>query len=497
MLRVSWGSVADTRVRVEASDVRGPSLMKSITVRRGEDWIDVDIPDSALVFRLADSQHEPPAIDNRAATIDALDRPLESDPIEHLVGEGSTVAIAFPDRVKGGDHDTAHRKVALPEILRRLERAGVRRNDIRLICAMGLHSKNTPDQMRSYLPDTVVAEFGDSIVNHDAEDPDGVVHLGFTASGDQVDFNRTCAEADLVIVLGHVQGNPYGGFSGGYKTFTTGLTSWRSIAGHHVPSTMHRDDFVPISTTSRFRHQLSEIGDVINDHLSRPIFVCDAIVGAGSRVLGVSAGDVRAVEAATWPLAQLRTDVTLDEEPADVLVFGLPRDFHYGPGMGTNPILMSQAIAAVITRAAGAFRRGGVAIVSALCDGWFNDAWFPSYQATFERWLDRGSVEALLHDVEEFATNPEWVEAYRDRYAYHPFHAFSMLSMAAIGHRYASQIILLDPARPDLAEACGYATAGSMAEALRIARRTVGDRPRLLALPDFLEGVPPHLNTSR
>jgi hypothetical protein len=28
------------------------------------------------------------------------------------------------------------------------------------------------------------------------------------------------------------------------------------------------------------------------------------------------------------------------------MVLGLPRTFHYGPGMGTNPIILPQAISA-------------------------------------------------------------------------------------------------------------------------------------------------------
>ncbi len=470
--------------------------VKSIVLPRGTESTIVGLPDNTFVYTIADSETEPAPIDNVAGTAAALDSPLAMEPIGELVSPGSKVALVFPDRVKGGSHRAAHRNVALVQILERLWRAGVKTDDISPICAVGLHRKNDLTQLAEILPPLMLETFGDRITNHDAEDPDGIVHVGTTGYGDRVDFNLTCAEADLVIVLGHVQGNPYGGFSGGHKTFTTGLTTWRSIAGHHVPATMHRDDFVPISTDSHFRRQLRGIGQMINAGLRRPIFACDAVIGKESRVLGVWAGDVDAVEEAAWPLARQRTNVVLEMEPADILVFGLPRDFHYGPGMGTNPILMAQAVAAVISRAAGAFRRGGVAIVSALCDGWFNDEWFPSYRATFDRWLQHGSIESLLQDVDEFATNEEWVQAYRHGGAYHPFHAFSMLSMAAISHRHASRVIMVGPERPDIAEAVGFEVAGTFDQALRMARSEVGMTPGILALPDFLAGVPPHLFTS-
>jgi hypothetical protein len=94
----------------------------------------------------------------------------------------------------------------------------------------------------------------------------------------------------------------------------------------------------------------------------------------------VKAGELEAVEGATWPLADQRTNVHLAiKEPADILVIGLPRNFHYGPGMGSNPILVSLAIGGQLSRCWHAFREGGVIIAAAICDGWFNPLWFPSY----------------------------------------------------------------------------------------------------------------------
>ena len=45
-------------------------------------------------------------------------------------------------------------------------------------------------------------------------------------------------------------------------------------------------------------------------------------------------------------------------EPADVLIMGLPRNFHYGPGMGTNPILANLAIGGQLSRCWNVFREG-------------------------------------------------------------------------------------------------------------------------------------------
>ena len=168
----------------------------------------------------------------------------------------------------------------------------------------------------------------------------------------------------MPIVIGHCAGNPYGGYSGGYKMLVTGFTGWRSIASHHCPATMHREDWLGASSESHMRHQFGSIGRAIEKNMGKKIFAVDAVLGQHSQILQVAAGELGAVEEATWPLADKRTNVELDMEPADILVIGLPRNFHYGPGMGTNPILMSLAVGGQLSRCWRAFKKGGVIIAA-------------------------------------------------------------------------------------------------------------------------------------
>ena len=248
------------------------------------------------------------------------------------------MTIAFPDRVKGGAHATAHRKVAIPVVVEELERAGVRRRDITLVCATGLHRKNTREEFAAYLGQDVLGLFEPGqIVNHDAEDSDGIVALEPSVLGDVVEVNRRVVDSDLTVLISHAAGNPYGGFSGGYKMPATGLTTWRSIRCHHTPGSLHREDFVPISPHSHFRHQLAAIGARIEEALPQPFFTVDAVLNARSEQVAVLAGSIPAVEEASWPPATRRTELTLPGEPADVLLLGMPRSFHYGNGMGLQP----------------------------------------------------------------------------------------------------------------------------------------------------------------
>lgn len=470
--------------------------MKEVLLEYGDDHMAAAVPDDALVVRYGETYTDPPTVDAAEATRQALAQPRGLPPLRDLVRRGSRVAIAFPDRVKGGVHAGSHRKVALPVILEALADAGVRTEDITLVCAIGLHRKNTREEFEAYLPAAVLERFWGTgqIVNHDAEDPNGIVRLGTDEWGHELAFNRVCAEADLCILLGHAQGNPYGGFSGGYKMPVTGLTTWRSIQGHHTPLSLYRPDFLPVNPRSHFRHQLRSIGRAIEAKLGKPFFLVDAVVGTTADVLGVYAGAAQAVEEASWELARRRTDVELNAEPADVLVFGMPRSFHYGPGMGTNPVLMSQAIGATLSRVLGALKPNPVVIAASVCDGWFNDEWFPAYREIWERWGTVARPEEMMAYEEEIATRPQYVEAYRSGASYHPFHGFSMLYMGGLAPRETRAIYIPGARAPGIARSMGFIPTRTFEEALRASERHVGRNPRLLVLPEYLTKVPAHLS---
>jgi hypothetical protein len=277
----------------------------------------------------------------------------------------------------------------------------------------------------------------------------------------------------------------------------TGLTTWRSIRCHHTPGSLYRHDFVPTTTQSYFRTQLDSIGKTIEDRVGKRFFAVDAVVDTSAQVLGVYAGAIEDVQRESWKLAERRTNVHLDVEKADVLVFGLPRSFHYGPGMGTNPVLVYQAIGATLSRVLGAFRSGGVVIAPALVDGWFNDEWFPSYREVhglFQRVVD---PEDLVPFEDEVSTRPEYVRKYREAYAYHPFHAFSMLYMGGLAWRHASAVFVPGAKDPGLARGMGLIPTRTFEEAMRAAERYVGKNPKVLALPEYLLKVPAHLWAER
>ena len=457
----------------------------------GSGMMSAQLPDSTKVFIPGETVADPPCITEERLveeTRNSVRNPIGMPPLSRLAHPGSRVVIVIPDIVKGGCQPTAHRKVAIRVILEELYAAGVEKKDILLLFSNGLHPRTSVPEMKMILGEELFNEFyyTHQIDSHDSENYDDLVDLGYTAHGDHVIMNKRVFDCDLPILIGHTQGNPYGGYSGGYKHCATGITHWRCIAAHHVPDVMHRKDFVPVSTHSLMRSKFDEIGLYMEKKMGHPFFCCDAVLDTYSRQIAVYSGYAAEMQPAAWETADRRTYVPFAEEKFDVMVFGMPVDFHYGNGMGTNPIQMMQALSAQVIRHKRVMKENCVIICSSICDGYFHDERWPYARELFD--LFGHDYHQTLPDMaslgEYFATREDYIRKYRFAGAFHPYHGFSMMSCAHIAEMNTSAIYIVGAREPGIARAMGLKTRATFEEALEDAcRKFVGDSPNILALP--------------
>ncbi|MEG2702944.1 MAG: lactate racemase domain-containing protein, partial [Clostridia bacterium] len=242
----------------------------------GNGMMSADLPDDTDIFIPGETVLDPPALMQDwdtlyQATLESVRNPIGMPALITLAHKGSKVVIVIPDIVKGGNQPTSHRKVAIRVCLDQLYSAGVDKRDVLLLFSNGLHPRATMPEMKLILGQSLFDEFYPSgqITSHDSEDYEHLVDLGYTPQGDHVILNRYVYDADVAVLIGHTQGNPYGGYSGGYKHCATGISHWRSIAAHHVPQVMHRADFVPVSTSSEMRGKFDQQGSFMEEKMGK------------------------------------------------------------------------------------------------------------------------------------------------------------------------------------------------------------------------------------
>ena len=469
----------------------------------GNGFMSAELPDSTDIFIPGETVPDPPCLPQDwdslyNATLESIRNPIGMPPLKELAGPGKSVVFVIPDIVKGGNQPTSHRKVAIRACLDELYAAGVEKKDILLLFSNGLHPRATVAEMKTILGMDLFNEFypTDQITSHDSEDYDHLVDIGYTAAGDHVIMNKYVYDADIAILIGHTQGNPYGGYSGGYKHCATGITHWRSIASHHVPKVMHRDDFTPVSGHSLMRTKFDEIGMHMEEKMGHPFFCCDAVLDTSSRQIAIFSGYAKEMQPASWEVANRRTYVPYAKEKYDIMVFGMPQDFHYGNGMGTNPIQMMQALSAQVIRHKRILSDKCVFIVSSICDGYFHDERWPYLRELYD--MFQHDYMNILPDMnrygEYFATKEEYIRKYRFANAFHPFHGFSMMSCGHLAEEHTSAIYIVGAREPGIARGMGLKTRATFEEALQDAmKKYVGQSPNILALPKTFTTAAVHL----
>src|SRR5512140_1712938 len=122
---------------------------------------------------LAISQPVAPLPDVPAAIQSALDHPLGTPPLRDLVKPGNRVCIVFTDITRSSpDH------LLVPALLRELEKAGVRHEDITLLCGIGMHRASTAEEKITKLGADIVARY--RVIDNEPQNPSALVDLGIT-----------------------------------------------------------------------------------------------------------------------------------------------------------------------------------------------------------------------------------------------------------------------------------------------------------------------------
>ncbi|MFQ5711502.1 MAG: nickel-dependent lactate racemase [Candidatus Geothermarchaeales archaeon] len=118
----------------------------------------------------------------------------------------------------------------LPTLLDKLNKAGVKDEDVTLIVALGTHSKMTLKDMERKVGKEALERI--EFKNHDYESPH-LVNMGKTRRGTPLWVNKEVANADVRIGIGSVFPHALAGFSGGGKIILPGVAGRETIGLNH------------------------------------------------------------------------------------------------------------------------------------------------------------------------------------------------------------------------------------------------------------------------
>jgi nickel-dependent lactate racemase len=271
----------------------------------GRHGLTVDLPDDVDVVT---SRFVPGLPDEAQALADALRQPIGGPPLAQRVRRGQRVVIVHSDITRA----TPNERI-LPVLLAELEAAGIRREDITLMNALGTHRPQTEAELRVMLGERIVAQY--RCAQHNAFDDDNLVPLGTTGRGNPVRVNREYLDADVRILTGFIEPHFFAGFSGGPKGVLPALAGAESVLSNHGRAMVeHPKATWGITEGNPIWEEMREVA-----LMTAPSFLLNVTMNTQKQITGVFAGDLLEAHRAGCAFVRDQAMVGVDA-PYDVVV---------------------------------------------------------------------------------------------------------------------------------------------------------------------------------
>jgi hypothetical protein len=436
----------------------------------GEKMIPVKLPENV--------QTAPQDLSTRLAPVDdiedtigkALQKPLGRKPLSEVARPDWKVTIAFDDPTVPCFAPVW--EPAIKQVIAELEKGGVRRTNIALLCANALHRKFTRRELAQIIGQDLVKEFRYRLVCHDAEDFENLSYLGTTENGYDVEINKLVTDSDLTVYVNTVV---WRGFTGGWKSICVGLASYRCIRWHHTPDSMS------MSMDKNQMHEiLDEMGTLVEGKIGKErIFKVETALANPLQVHKVWTGGITETRQAALELmkSQLKPRREILAEKADIVLYGIPNWSPYAAFSVMNPILtvLSTGLGYVggVVEAMG--KPGCSVILASPCPDTWNHTHHPTHKEIWERILPQYRDPYEIADLyeEDFAHRPDYIYKYRFCYGFHPMHGL-MTTYPLKRLRHANKVFVAGAESPGLIAHLGFEPTVTIEDAIQKARAIHG-----------------------
>jgi nickel-dependent lactate racemase len=193
----------------------------------GRTGLDVDLADDRVVGPLA-IRPAPPLPDPEGAIERVLAQPTGTPPLAEVARGRKNACILVCDITR-----PVPNRLILPPLLRTLQEQGLRREDILLLVATGLHRPNEGAELEELLGPEIARNY--RCENHHGKVLEEHDYLGTTANGVPVWLDSRYIRADLKITTGLIEPHLMAGYSGGRKVICPGIAALETVKVWHGP----------------------------------------------------------------------------------------------------------------------------------------------------------------------------------------------------------------------------------------------------------------------
>lgn len=295
-------------------------MKKTIKMKLGTGYVDVSVPEENLLGIIL--KDVPASAPEEKVIQDALANPIGTPRLRDVVKPGETVCIVVSDITRAWQRMW----VFLPFIVKELNDAGIKDENIQFLSAIGYHRAHTPEEQEKMMGPDLFRRF--KMLDHDCLDKESLVNIGVTSRGTPVTINKAAATADRLVLTGCCTYHPWVGWGGGKKSLLPGIAAFESIQRNH-PLTMDETGKQHHAVRSGnikdnpIHQDMLEFGLKVN-----PSFIFNVIMGYDGKIARAVCGDLVAAHEAGCRIVDDLYAVPI-HELADITISsqgGYPKD---------------------------------------------------------------------------------------------------------------------------------------------------------------------------
>ncbi|MBZ4653796.1 MAG: larA 1 [Peptococcaceae bacterium] len=289
--------------------------VKTVELPYGPSVINVQIPEKNLlgVYSPVDL---PPVADISMEVERALAHPIGSPTLRELVAGKKNVVIVADDNTRLTPTDKI-----IPILLREMNAAGVKDEQITIVIALGTHRDMTDREILDKFGEEVVRRV--KIVNHDYKSAKALVDLGMTDNGTPVSINKLVYEADFKIGVGSIVPHHIPGYAGGAKIVQPGVSGEITTGSTHLLSVRAPRSLLGVED-NQVRRELNKIARTIGMHT-----IFNTVLDRNGKVIQGFFGDIEEAFKAGVEVSKAVYMVRVPQEADIVLASSHPCDLEF------------------------------------------------------------------------------------------------------------------------------------------------------------------------
>jgi len=217
------------------------------------------LPSRWELRHFVETQEEVPLPSIEEMTEEALSRPIGSPFLNELAYGARSTTIVVDDATR----PTPVKKI-LRVLLPLLTKAGISKEKITFVIALGTHIPLKQEELEARLGKDVLSDY--TIVQHNAWQED-LVPFSLN-DGLIVKINPHVARADLKIGISAILPHPMAGYGGGPKIVMPGVANFDFIRNHHMRYTIHPQARAGLMQGNPFHEKVLQVARTVGLSLS-------------------------------------------------------------------------------------------------------------------------------------------------------------------------------------------------------------------------------------